>query len=347
MRRSLIPVLGFAFAIQLVMLSLPCNAAGSSPYCGIYSLYGAARALDCDVAFASLIDTRYVSSQQGSTLEDLQSAAEMAGLGCTAIRGPGRSLLTSAEHPLLLHVTPAGNGLRFNHWILFLGIEGGQAVIHDGPGGELKVPVEFVLSRWDGIALAVHDENRSTFYTLTALLRLALMVGLIGVFLRLRFFFHFSDNEKTHLVHQCFKLGVISFLLGITMWGLRTHPPSFGIARRSLEVVHGIHQFNDVSLVDLCEYVNLESAIFVDARDSVSFSRGTIPSAVNVPANSSLGELNNQLGSADRGRKIIVFCQSPKCRFSDVVTQMLCSIGFEDVEVCRDGYQGWAEHGEI
>lgn len=54
---------------------LPPSESFDGPYCGIYSLYHALRAVDVPVQFDSLTQERYVGSANGSSASELRQAA--------------------------------------------------------------------------------------------------------------------------------------------------------------------------------------------------------------------------------------------------------------------------------
>jgi ABC-type bacteriocin/lantibiotic exporter with double-glycine peptidase domain len=86
-----------------------CTGGGTEgPYCGVYALYGAAKAVGKDIELRDLISEEYISSNLGSTSTDLQAAARDIGLSATAVRGLGQHSLRHADGPLILHVDPPG-----------------------------------------------------------------------------------------------------------------------------------------------------------------------------------------------------------------------------------------------
>ena len=130
--------------------------ANAGPYCGVYSLYGAAKSLGIDANLNDLCTAEYVTSKAGSSAQDLQRAGHALGIRVQPLTGLGRSILLSSQHPLILHVSPRGVHGVYNHWILFLGFENGAAIVHDGSGGSLHCTLEEILARWDGIALVIN-----------------------------------------------------------------------------------------------------------------------------------------------------------------------------------------------
>lgn len=119
----------FRLVLTTTFCLLPVVAmATDNPYCGVYAVYGAAHALgNTEVDFAKFLDAKYVSSNAGSTDSDLICAANSVGLGATAFTSRSIATLVCAKPPLVLHVS--ADGRLFEHWVLFLGTNNGQAVV--------------------------------------------------------------------------------------------------------------------------------------------------------------------------------------------------------------------------
>jgi hypothetical protein len=100
---------GMAVLVVVGGLLTASAARASDSYCGVYSLYGAAKSLGIDADLEELIDAQYISSHRGSTADDLVRAAESIGLEATPLKALGIDSLKAAQQPLILHAAPMGN----------------------------------------------------------------------------------------------------------------------------------------------------------------------------------------------------------------------------------------------
>ena len=96
---------------------------------------------------------------------------------------------------------------------------------------------------------------------------------------------------------------------------------------------------NQVSAVQLPQFINHENAVVVDVCEAEEFSRGHIPNAINIP----LKELTNQLGQLEKfktkERPIVLSCQSGQ-RAGRAAT-LLRKNEFKRVYVLGGGLAAW------
>jgi hypothetical protein len=113
----------------------------SNAYCGIYAAYGAASAVlkksgdEPSVEFFELLTGEYVSSFAGSTTRDLLRAIEKLGCSGKPYQCLSSRSLEGSNYPMILHVSGRGALGTYQHWVLFLGLDSGSAIIQDGEGG--------------------------------------------------------------------------------------------------------------------------------------------------------------------------------------------------------------------
>jgi Peptidase C39 family len=150
-------------SILVVTVSGWARAAGDEPkdsgeYCGLYCVYSALSAIGRDVPFETLLRPRYLSSWEGSSIKELRQAVIDAGAHAIALSGLGAESLRSARKPMVLHVASDGQLKRYNHWVVFCGMENEKALLLDAPNPMQLVPLSDILARWDGTALVVSDD---------------------------------------------------------------------------------------------------------------------------------------------------------------------------------------------
>jgi len=86
---------------------------------------------------------------------------------------------------------------------------------------------------------------------------------------------------------------------------------------------------------------------FIDARDPDEFATGHIPNALNISADSlALGQAD--ISSLAKDRPLIVYCGSTSCDKSDELAKALKSLGFTNISVMPEGFEGWqAANGPV
>lgn len=311
----------------------------SQPYCGVYAIYGAAKAIGSDVEFQELVDPQFISSGRGSSVEDLQKAANHLGVRATPLFGLGRTTLFTASDPLCLHVSRFGSEGTYNHWVLFLGIDGDDAMIHDGPGGVTRCSIESLLARWDGVALAITEPGASTAYLGNEVRGMIfILVGAAIILLLLdrvilRFQLSFGRQFIVFLSCVLLSSGVL--------YGRRGMGPAAHQSREGIDAALGFKTFANIEISELASVIEESNPIIVDSRFRHDFARRSIPNAINLPVDIGLGEFRSRTSQLQRGRPVIVFCQSKECHFSSIVAAMLSGEGFTDVRILGEGYVGW------
>jgi len=79
---------------------------------------------------------------------------------------------------------------------------------------------------------------------------------------------------------------------------------------------------------------------FVDARGPDEFAAGHIPGAQNISAEAlALGQAD--ISGLSKERPIVIYCGSTSCDKSDELAKALKSLGFANLAVMPDGFEGW------
>jgi len=86
---------------------------------------------------------------------------------------------------------------------------------------------------------------------------------------------------------------------------------------------------------------------FIDARDPDEFATGHIPNALNISADSlALGQAD--ISNLAKDRPLVIYCGSASCDKSDELAKALKSLGFTNVSVMPEGFEGWqGAHGPV
>ena len=327
----------------------------SGPYCGIYSLIAILDTFDIHPDIAELITPEFVGSYQGSTNEELVNAAEKYGLHGKTYSGLTWQELQASKSPMILHFRSTSASSDFNHWVAYLGVDGGKARIIDLPHRMATIPFAELLAKWDGIAIEISQEPiKSDIFIASYSNYLTTILLILGVLFALKAFYWSPDKEvfAAPTLLQKFKLGIsqTAVLLGVLfVWGILYHALSpVGFLRNPSAVAEVTRRYYsiDVPEIDIAEMeriVSDETIPIYDARYFRDYNRGTIPGAVALPINSSLTERQEILGSTSKSQRIAVFCQSSGCGYADEVAQFLKFNGYENVVIYRGGYREWKQ----
>lgn len=84
-------------------------------------------------------------------------------------------------------------------------------------------------------------------------------------------------------------------------------------------------------------------AIFVDARSPYDFHLGHIKNAINVP----LKDFNpGMLGSLDKSRLLVTYCDGEECNSSIQLATTLDSLGYSNVKIFFSGWREWTARNQ-
>ena len=157
-------------------------------YCGIQAVYRAMLSLGTDVPFKKLIDRTYLGSSEGSSMTELSRAARDNGLYTLPLYHMRHAVLYDVRDPMILHIKVRPGGSVFNHWVLFMGMEGGKARICDRFSPMSEMPLEELSERWDGNGLVISNHEISAFSVYVTSISVfafnALLAGALVGFLR-------------------------------------------------------------------------------------------------------------------------------------------------------------------
>jgi rhodanese-related sulfurtransferase len=160
-----------------------------------------------------------------------------------------------------------------------------------------------------------------------------------------------SSASTVHLmikriIIQCIALvGIIGFIAvlfhSIAETGLLKNPVAVAEVTRRYYAVN----VPEISLDEMKTLVEQNRSLLFDTRFRLDFAFGAIPHAVNLSIDSGLAERKSILQGIDKSAKIVLYCQSSRCGFSDEVASFLKFNGYRNVSIFRGGYREWAiEH---
>jgi len=324
----------------------------NGPYCGVYCVYGALSALDKPVDFESLLHPRYMGSIEGSSVGELRRAVVDAGGYAVAMSGLSLESLRHTRHPMILHVASDGQPNQYDHWVLFLGMDGDKARIVDPPSDPDSVPLADVLARWDGTALFVADRPISVA-TVTAreiwarslYLLLALGSLILVYFGRPRFCENLRRASSIRIASsQGATLVVLSIGFAIAIHATDAAGFLRNPAATSYVAAANIAKFfPKLSLAEARRFQSRKEGIIVNARFRQSFAAGHIDGAINVPIDATTAERRRLLTGVSRETPILVYCQSLPCDFDERVGTLLARDGFQTIRLFPGGWEEWTD----
>ncbi len=329
------------------------------PYCGLYCVYGALQAIGRNVPFEAILRPRYVSSRQGSTINELEHAVVDSGAHAVGLEGLGGETLRTARHAMILHMATDGQLKQYDHWVLYCGMENGNARFLDLPNAMEIVPLSDVLARWNGTALVVSDQpvgvgsivSREWLCYVNVVVLTVLIVCLadysLGQFKSARG----GETPRPDWTRFSCLLRQSSALLGCSLaLGIGLHAIDDAgffrnpAAARYVAAANISHFFPRLTHGEARRFVVERRGAVIDARLPESFRQGSIPGAINVPVNASPAERREKLGHIPRNTPLLVYCQSSLCEFDEILAALLARDGFQAISLYPGGWKEWKNH---
>lgn len=353
-------VLVVAFAIFLLGSCQSWAFAGAAGkttdvYCGLYSIYAAARLEGLPVQPGSVLRAEFLSSSKGSSFSDLQKAASQNGLQFRIFGNMTTRMLKSSRHRVILHLRGPSGG--FDHFSLYAGRDGDGALLVDGEGLR-SVPFPELARDWDGTGAIVSASPIGLGAVLVPYLVPFSLLGPIAVLALVvvrRAYAMLLRSLRPSFPGVAVAWGamqvlsLVSFALCSGLLyngflddeGLLADPRNVGslmkaYERRQMPKV----PLPNVTAVELREHI-ARGGIVIDARYAPDYRLGHIDEAVNVPVDATEEELEATLRKVPHGRRVVVYCQSAGCPFALAIGSILKGWGYDDIAMYRGGWAEW------
>jgi rhodanese-related sulfurtransferase len=335
------------------------HANAPATYCGVYSLYRAGRALDRDIPFRDWLKPEYISSRQGSSLSDLIRAATDRGLYAEPMGRMSCAMLQHVHCPVILHVkNDLTTAKEYNHWILFMGTEDGKARIYDGVSPVEMVEFADLAAHWDGVGLLISTAPLSTsslwlvtsaqfaFYAASCAAVVALLLWLQLRWINKPHWTSWSGGWR-RCVCELAMLIALALVLGtgfrwVHAGGFLSHAPAVA----AIQDMHLGGFLPRVKVEDIPQLMHTKGVIVVDARYPQDFANGHLAEAVNIPPNASPEECQNALAGVPTSKRLLLYCQSNGCPYSEMVARKLMALGYVNILYFRDGWSAWRKYQE-
>ena len=322
---------------------------GWATYCGVYAVCRAARAARKPCHFEDLLDARYISSRRGSTLQDLTRAARDLGLRPRAVAGLNAAALGQMACPAVLHVKAHGASTLYDHWTLFMGLQGGKAILYDGPHETpRRVPLARLTALWDGTAVLLDASppaagplrlaSAAQYFVYACLLLTGVLgVGWVAAAGRKA---QQAPGLLTSLRQAAWQAAL---LLALAM--LAAAAAALGAGHgplADLETTNEVTSFYVEQLLprygprDLARLLAQRGVRFVDPRSESEFNSGHLPGAVHLPVPQVLagGRLRERLKELPPADRWVVYETQNACR-AELLAKELWRAGIENVAIAQ------------
>lgn len=325
-------------------------ALADAPYCGIYSLYGAALSEGVKLDFLRLTNRRYVGCAQGSSLAELERAASDNGLHATAAMNLTSGFLKESPHPVILHVKSDPATRKYDHYVTYLGTREGRAEVLD-PGKPLTLmPFDELATVWDGIGLIVSAAplDKSGLFASArwqAVTLLLLGATLVGCARWLGTWAIPVVSIRERLARSCLQFGglcAVSLVAGFTHHFVS--PDGFlahgGTTTKAVEQANMARFLPKLDVAGVREAI-AGGAVLVDARYPQDFEAGQLPGAINIPVNAGDEQRKAAMVGVPTSAQVILYCQSSSCPFAESVARGLAGDGYTKLSLFPGGWQEW------
>jgi rhodanese-related sulfurtransferase len=333
--------------------TVSANAVLSAPHCGLHCLYLVMKLYGQDPNFAKLVTSDYLDTPKGSTLSAVKKGVEDARLHAEILLRANTRILRSCSNPAILRVRGSETSRDYDHYILFLGMDGSWARICEPPGSVRLASLDELSSRWDGSGVVVASEP----IVLAGLVRqekvhLLLVVSLVILALLLvgRIQKHIAWPEVLSAPvgkSAVFVAESAGLVMAALVIGLLFHSVAMG---GFLRYPDGVLSTQRAHASDFIPRIRLETAkrlheegvFFVDARSKRDFEAEHVEGAINIPVDANDAVRRQATRNISPGNPIVVYCQSNACQFADTIGGQLRLDGFSSVSILRGGWIEWS-----
>jgi len=324
----------------------------SHPYCGIYCLYTIMQLANLDVDIRELIKPEYIGSPKGSSFAELKKAAEEHGMYAVPISKMTRSELRASPYPIILHVRFNEKSKKYDHFELFLGMQGDNLKLFDLPNPVRLVPFYELAPRWDGTGLIVsaNPVDLGPVFAGTRRRFIIYAVFTLAIVLAVRWGRNrwFKSAEQIALPRRVgLSLVQAAGLTFVTLFfGMFYHFVSsagFLSNTNSVTFVEQAHLGSFIPKLAKNKVAKLldTDTVLIDARRVADYEAGHLDGAINIPVDSNDTFRHDAMRGVDKSLKLVLYCQSSRCPFAETVAAKLKSDGFSNLSIYKGGWNDW------
>ena len=81
----------------------------------------------------------------------------------------------------------------------------------------------------------------------------------------------------------------------------------------------------------------------IDARLTTDYQKSHIPGAMSLPITTTYGGIRGAVATMPKKNRVIVYCQSNQCSWSDEIARQLAAHDYNKVYIFRGGMRAWDE----
>ncbi len=149
-----------------------------------------------------------------------------------------------------------------------------------------------------------------------------------------------------HGIRQGIFLVALGALLAAGFNGIRLSGlPWIGRWSASSVSAYQLQGLQEISLEEAYSLYRRGRAVFLDARDPVSFQEGHIADALNIPPGEAEDYREEVLTLVTAGLEVIAYCDGVDCPLSPELARTLQRFGVPSVKVFVNGWSRWRNAG--
>jgi rhodanese-related sulfurtransferase len=308
----------------------------SGPLCGVDCVYRALGSLGhADISFDTLIDTRYVSSINGSSGQDLLRLIRESGGTGSLFANWGRLHLQLIESPTILHVSNEIPGAYNDR----------QYLVYDSTFGLEHWTASELLSRWDGTGVMLDNSTSGKSYPLESDATMIQAICAMAACAALLF-----TGMALNLIRFLLSPQFNSLFVALVVILLLASTAVTGYRRTELDIPYLAwveSHYLDLAIPEISreqlEILMRDSSkmvTVVDTRRADSFNAGNIDGSVSIPIDASPEHFRHCVHALTHDTPIVCYCDNESCRIADEVAKRLRLCTFQ-VAVYRRGWKDW------
>jgi rhodanese-related sulfurtransferase len=322
------------------------------PHCGLYCLYSLLRFWGQDLDYRDLVKPEYLGSQRGSSFADLKRGAIDYGLYAEVGMRLNMRALRGCPYAAIVHVRRHARAREYDHYELFLGSEKGKAKLLNPPESPQLVTFHELAARWDGNALFLSERPFNVDAILGTNRKQLLLYAIVGV-VGLGALYATKHVWASTVgavprrwsmglaIGQCTLLCVAGGAVGMLYhFGKSDGLLANGAATAALQNAYWgtfIPRISGRSAQKLMR----SDVVLIDARLAQDYERGHVDRAISIPVDANDAIWRERTALIPKDTRIIVYCQSARCRFAEDVSVRLMAAGFDGICIFRGGWNEW------
>lgn len=140
-------------------------------------------------------------------------------------------------------------------------------------------------------------------------------------------------------------IAAIAVIIAVSFNLLRqSHLPFFSFSSSNL-IKQQQAQISEISIGEAFDLYLKKKAVFVDARDPLSFAEGHIAGAINIYPDEAVFYASSLKTKLSSDTLVITYCDGPQCPLSKETAHALLLRGIPTVKVIVNGWKLWLHAG--